>query len=51
VSVAQEPLGAGTLIDGDGLAVVTHLKQWDHLVIARLQDVDDHPDLMLDEAA
>jgi hypothetical protein len=45
------PLGSGALVGADGLPVVTELTPMDRLVIARLQDVEDHPDLILDEAA
>jgi hypothetical protein len=44
-------MGSGALVDADGLAVVTELTPMDRLVIARLQDVEDHPDLILGEAA
>jgi hypothetical protein len=46
-----EPLGSGAIVDDRGLAVVTDLTPLDRLVIARLQDVEDHPDLVLDDAA
>lgn len=45
-----EPLGSGALVDVQGLAVVSDLTPLDRLVIARLQDVEDHPDLILDAA-
>jgi hypothetical protein len=51
MSAAPAPLGSGALVDADGLAVLTELTPMDRLVIARLQDVEDHPDLILDEAA
>lgn len=50
MSGAHEPLGAGTLVDGDGLVVVTDLTPVDKFIVARLQDVEDHPDLILDAA-
>lgn len=46
-----EPMGSGSFVNADGLAVVVELTPLDRLVIARLQDVEDHPDLILDEAA
>lgn len=49
---SEEPLGSGALVNEDGLAVVVALTPLDRLVIARLQDVEDHPDLdWMDEAA
>ncbi|WP_422759103.1 hypothetical protein [Paenarthrobacter sp. C1] len=45
------PVGSGTMVGVDGSAAVTDLTLMDRLVIARLQDVEDHPDLVLDEAA
>lgn len=51
MSGAHGPLGSGALVDADGLAAVTELTPMDRLVIARLQDVEDHPDLILDEVA
>lgn len=45
------PLGSGALVGEDGAAAVTDLTPLDRFVIARLQDVEDHPDLVLDEAA
>lgn len=48
----EEPLGSGALVDEGGHAVVVALTPLDRLVIARLQDVEDHPDLdWMDEAA
>lgn len=44
------PLGSGTIVDERGSAVVTDLTPLDLLVISRLQDVEDHPDLILDAA-
>ncbi|MET4143990.1 hypothetical protein [Arthrobacter sp. UYCo732] len=46
-----EPLGSGAFVNEDGLAVVIELTPMDRLVIACLQDVEDHPDLIVDEAA
>lgn len=46
-----QPLGSGDLVNEDGRPVVSALTPLDCLVIARLQDVEDHPDLLLDEAA
>ncbi|GAA4033661.1 hypothetical protein GCM10023063_16790 [Arthrobacter methylotrophus] len=46
-----EPIGFGAIVDKDGRTVVINLTPMDRLVIARLQDVEDHPDLILDEAA
>jgi hypothetical protein len=51
MSGVHGPLGSGALVDAGGLAVITELSPMDRLVIARLQDVEDHPDLILDEAA
>ncbi|ACL42337.1 hypothetical protein Achl_4386 (plasmid) [Pseudarthrobacter chlorophenolicus A6] len=48
---APEPLGSGAFVTGDGESVVTELTAMDRLVIARLQDIEDHPDLILDQAA
>ena len=48
---AMEPLGSAALVDENGVSVVIDLTPMDRLVLARLQDVDDHPDLILDEAA
>lgn len=50
-SSAREPMGSGVLVDSHGHAVVTDLTPHDRLVIARLQDVEDHPDLLWDDAA
>lgn len=47
----EEPVGSGAFVNEDGLAVVIELTPLDRLVIARLQDVEDHPDLILDGAA
>lgn len=46
-----DPLGSGAFVSREGLAAVIDLTPADRLVIARLQDVEDHPDLVLDEAA
>lgn len=48
---APEPLGSGAFVNEDGQSVLTELTPMDRLVISRLQDVEDHPDLILDEAA
>lgn len=45
------PLGSGSFVADNGQRVVTELTPLDRLVIACLQDVEDHPDLVLDEAA
>lgn len=42
------PLGSGAIVDEQGMAVVTDLTPMDLLVISCLQDVEDHPDLILD---
>jgi hypothetical protein len=51
MSAGPGPLGSGALVGEDGAAAVTDLTPLDRLVIARLQDVEDHPDLIMDEAA
>jgi hypothetical protein len=51
MSSAQEPLGAAALVDFEGLVVITDLTPADRFIVARLQDVEDHPDLILEEAA
>lgn len=43
---AERPLGEGVWCDGAGTPVVIDLTALDTLVIARLQDVEDHPDLL-----
>lgn len=51
MSAAPAPLGSGALVGEDGEPAVIELTPMDRFVIARLQDVEDHPDLVLDEAA
>lgn len=46
-----EPLGSGSVVDETGQAVIVDLTPLDCLIVARLQDVEDHPDRLLDEAA
>lgn len=48
---SAQPLGSGDFVDSDGHAVVTNPTEQDCLVIARLQDVEDHPDLLWADAA
>lgn len=43
---ADLPLGEGMWCDGSGNPVIIDLNALDTLVIARLQDVEDHPDLL-----
>lgn len=44
--LAELPLGGGVWCDGSGNPVIIDLTAHDTLVIARLQDVEDHPDLL-----
>lgn len=44
--LAELPLGEGVWCDGAGTPAVFDLSAHDTLVIARLQDVEDHPDLL-----
>jgi hypothetical protein len=44
--LAELPLGEGVWCDGAGTPAVFDLTVHDTLVIARLQDVEDHPDLL-----
>lgn len=42
----SQKLGEGVLCDAEGTPVIVDLSALDTLVIARLQDVEDHPDLL-----
>jgi hypothetical protein len=48
--LAELSLGEGAWCDRDGTPAVFDLTAHDTLVIARLQDVEDHPDLLPVEA-
>jgi hypothetical protein len=48
---ANGALGTGVFCDEQGAPVVTDFTALDARVVARLQDIEDHPDIILDAAA
>lgn len=54
--IAPEPpvngsLGSGVLCNEQGIPVISDLTALDARMVARFQDIEDHPDLLLDAAA
>lgn len=45
------PMGSGVLCDAHGNPVIFNFTAQDARIVARLQDVEDHPDLLLPAAA
>lgn len=48
---ANGALGTGVICNEQGTPVITDFTALDARVVARLQDIEDHPDLILETAA
>lgn len=51
VPSANGALGSGVFCDEQGTPAITDFTALDARVVARLQDIEDHPDIILDAAA